>query len=104
LLLGVLSIRYKTNQIIAGTVINILATGMTSYLAARFLRTNPIWNNPGIFPQFSIPLLHDIPLIGPLLFENNMFVYAMFLILIGLHFGLFYTKLGLAAPCCGRAP
>jgi general nucleoside transport system permease protein len=104
LLLGVLSIRYKTNQIIAGTVINILATGMTSYLAARFLRTNPAWNNPGIFPQFSVPLLHDIPLIGPLLFENNMFVYAMFLILIGLHFGLFYTRWGLRHRAVGEHP
>jgi general nucleoside transport system permease protein len=104
LLLGVLSIRYKTNQIIAGTVINILATGMTSYLAARFLRGNPALNNPGIFRQTAIPLLHDIPLIGPLLFENNMYVYAMFLILFGLHFGLFYTKWGLRHRAVGEHP
>jgi general nucleoside transport system permease protein len=104
LLLGVLSIRYKTNQIIAGTVINILSIGMTSYLAARFLRTNPALNNPGIFRQFSIPILSDIPLIGPLLFENNMFVYAMFLILIALHVGLFYTRWGLRHRAVGEHP
>jgi general nucleoside transport system permease protein len=104
LLLGVLSIRYKTNQIIAGTVINILSIGMTSYLSARFLRTNPALNNPGIFRQFPIPLLSDIPLIGPLLFENNMFVYAMFLILIALHVGLFYTRWGLRHRAVGEHP
>ncbi|HSV85657.1 MAG TPA: ABC transporter permease, partial [Levilinea sp.] len=104
LLLGVLSIRYKTNQIIAGTVINILATGLTSYLGARFLRINPNWNNPGIFRPVSIPLLYDIPVIGPLLFENNMFVYGMFLMLIGLHFGLFYTRWGLRHRAVGEHP
>jgi hypothetical protein len=98
------SIRYKTNQIIAGTVINILATGLTSYMAARFLRTNPSWNNPGIFRQFPIPILSDIPVIGPLIFENNMFVYAMFLILIALHFGLFNTRWGLRHRAVGEHP
>lgn len=104
LLLGVLSIRYKTNQIIAGTVINILATGLTSYMGARFLRINPEWNNPGIFRHFPIPLLHDIPVIGPLLFENNMFVYGMFLMLIALHVGLFYTRWGLRHRAVGEHP
>ncbi len=41
LLHGVLSIKYKVNQIISGTVINILATGLTSYLSTKFLSGLP---------------------------------------------------------------
>ena len=60
LLLGaihaVLSIKYKTNQIISGTVINIFATGMTSYISAKFMQTYQELNNPGIFKGVPIPI------------------------------------------------
>lgn len=104
LLLGVLSIRYKTNQIIAGTVINILATGLTSYISAKFMQRFADLNRPGIFQPIRIPLLADIPVIGPIFFENNIYVYAMFLFLIVLHYGLFYTKWGLRHRAVGEHP
>jgi len=108
MLLGVihafLSITYKANQIVSGTVINILATGMTSYLSARFLQSHQEWNNPGIFQPIEIPLLSKIPVIGPILFDNNMYVYAMFFFLILLQFGLFYTRWGLRHRSVGEHP
>ena len=47
---AVLSITYKSNQIVSGTVINILATGLTSYFSSKYLQVNEGLNNPGIFP------------------------------------------------------
>ena len=76
--LAVLSIKYKTDQIISGTVINILSTGLTSYISAKFMQVYQELNNPGIFQPFEIPLLVKIPIIGPILFDNNIFVYAMY--------------------------
>jgi simple sugar transport system permease protein len=104
LLLAVLSIRYKTNQIIAGTVLNILALGLTSYISSKFMQPFPELNNSGTFSSFAIPVLSDIPLIGPLLFEHNIFVYAMFAFLIILHVGLFNTKWGLRMRAVGEHP
>jgi general nucleoside transport system permease protein len=52
---AILSIKYKTNQIISGTVINIFATGLTSYISSKFLRTYQNLNTPGIFPRTSYP-------------------------------------------------
>jgi simple sugar transport system permease protein len=71
--LAVLSIRYKVNQIIGGTVINIFALGITSYVSAR-LSTYQNLNNPGRFSRIEIPILAKIPVIGPILFDNNIFI------------------------------
>lgn len=101
---AVLSIRYKINQIISGTAINIFSTGMTSYISAKYLQVNQALNNPGTFKAFEIPLLVKIPLIGPIFFKNNMFVYAMFIFLILLHVGLFYTRWGLRLRSVGEHP
>ncbi|HDQ35179.1 MAG TPA: ABC transporter permease, partial [Chloroflexi bacterium] len=48
-LLAVLAIRYKVDQIVAGTAINILATGLTSYFSSRYLQTNQALNSPPTF-------------------------------------------------------
>lgn len=104
LLLGVLSIKYKTNQIIAGTVINILSTGLTSYISAKFMQRYLELNNPQIFKSFAIPVLGDIPFLGPIFFNNNLFVFGMFIFLILLHVGLFYTRWGLRMRSVGEHP
>jgi hypothetical protein len=101
---AVLSIKYKINQIISGTVINIFATGITSYISAKFLQTYQDLNNPGTFRPFEIPLLSKIPVIGPILFDNNIFVYAMYIFLIVIHVGLFYTRWGLRHRSVGEHP
>jgi simple sugar transport system permease protein len=101
---GWLSIKYKTNQIVSGTVINIFALGMTSYISALFLQRQQELNHPPIFPTFAIPLLSKIPVIGPIAFLNNPFVYAMFVLLIVIHTALFFTRWGLRHRSVGEHP
>ena len=101
---GVLSIKYKINQIISGTIINILSTGFTSYISAKFMQPYPELNNPGIFPQWSFPGLSAIPFFGPILFQNTLFVYAMFVFLIVLQVALFKTRWGLRLRSVGEHP
>jgi len=62
--LGVMSIRYRVDQIIGGTVINFFALGMTSYLTARVLVEYPSLNEPGSFRAFGIPGLDRIGIGG----------------------------------------
>jgi len=93
--LAILAIKYKVNQIIAGTVINIFATGLTSFLSAKFLQKYQYLNNPGRFPTWDVPGLSQIPFIGPVFFSHNLFVYAMYILLIVLTVALFYTRWGL---------
>jgi general nucleoside transport system permease protein len=73
---AVLSIKYKINQIISGTVINIFATGITSYLSSKFLQKTEFQylNEPGMFSQIQVPGLSQIPFIGPILFSQYVCV------------------------------
>ena len=104
LVLAWLSIKYKINQIITGTVINIFATGMTSFISAKFLQTNEALNMTPMFGRVPIPLLADIPLIGPILFNNNLFIYGTILVCIILQISLFSTRWGLRLRAVGEHP
>lgn len=101
---GVLSIKYKINQIVSGTVINIFSTGMTSFISQKFLQVYQNLNEPPMFTRIPIPGLADIPLLGPLFFNTNIFVYAMFIFLFVLQVALFSTKWGLRVRSVGEHP
>jgi ABC-type uncharacterized transport system permease subunit len=101
---GVFSIKYKVNQIVSGTVINIFATGLTSYLSTKFLQVYQQLNDPGIFPPLDIPGLIHIPFIGEIVFDNNIYVYIMFILLVVLQLAYFRTRWGLRMRSVGEHP
>ncbi len=101
---GVLSIKYKIDQIISGTVINMFSAGMTAFLSQKFLQTRQELNNPAMFTRVEIPGLADIPLLGPIFFNTNFFVYLMFALLIILQVALFATRWGLRMRSVGEHP
>jgi general nucleoside transport system permease protein len=103
-LLALLAIRYHVDQIVAGTVINILALGLTSFLTDQFLQRNQELNNPGRFQNIKIPILSDIPFFGPVVFNHNIFVYLMLLIVVLSYVGLFHTRWGLRVRAVGEHP
>lgn len=102
--LAVLAIRYLVDQIVAGTVVNILALGLTGYLSKQYLENSQTLNDPGRFQNVSIPGLSKLPLLGPVLFDNNIFVYLLFLIVAATAVGLFYTRWGLRVRAVGEHP
>ncbi len=102
--LAVLAIRYRVDQIIAGVVINIFALGLTSFLTAQILVENTALNTPSIFRAWNVPLLSDIPLIGPMLFQHNIFIYALFVITAVFTYALFRTRWGLRSRAVGEHP
>lgn len=101
---AVLSIKYKINQVISGTVINIFSAGMTAFLSQKFLQTNQALNRPPTFPRVPLPGLAHIPVAGPIMFNTNMFVYLMFALLIILQVALFSTRWGLRHRAVGEHP
>ncbi len=101
---AVMSIKYRTDQIISGTVINIFAVGITSFISGKFMQPMPQFNDPGIFVPYEIPLLGQIPFLGPVLFRHNIFVYAMIFFVVFLTFMLFKTRWGLRHRAVGEHP
>jgi len=103
LLHGVVSIKFKADQIISGTVVNILALGITGYLYRQYLAQN-LPAGPGTFPIVPIPVLSDIPIIGPILFQQQPIVYMMMILVFVIHYVLFYTPWGLRTRAVGEHP
>lgn len=99
-----LTVRFRVDQIIAGVVINIFALGLTSFLASRVLRESQDLNATGRFSSIRIPILADIPVVGQMFFDHNIFVYGMFILVILLHLGFFYTRWGLRSRSVGEHP
>jgi ABC-type uncharacterized transport system permease subunit len=97
-----LSITFKTDQIISGTVINIFAVGITA-----FARTELLINADASVPtmrEFSIPILSSLPIVGEVLFIGKPIFFTMFLIVIGTHIMLYYTRWGLRTRAVGENP
>ncbi len=98
-----LSIKYKVDQIISGTVINILAAGATRFLNVR-LADPAGMSTPGKFNPIAIPVLSKIPVLGPILFNQQPIVYIMLILLAVVQFVVFSTPWGLRLRACGEHP
>lgn len=103
-LLAVMSIKYRTDQIIVGVVLIVFATGLTSFLTGQVLIPNPDLNSPTTVRPIAIPLLSRIPFVGPLLFNHTIFVYGAAAAVGIVHWALFKTKWGLRVRAVGEHP
>jgi general nucleoside transport system permease protein len=101
---AVLVITFRVDQIISGVAINIVGTGVSSFISNRYLQINAELNNSGIFPNLAIPGLVKIPILGPVLFENNIMVYLMLILVAVTFVVLFYTRWGLRTRAVGEHP
>jgi ABC-type uncharacterized transport system permease subunit len=104
-LLAVLAIRYQVDQIVAGVVLNLFALGLTGFLTDRVLIPHQATlNTPNVFGPIEIPVLSRIPVIGPVLFNQNIFIYLIYVLLAVVHVALFHTRWGLRVRAVGEHP
>ena len=96
--LAVAAVKWEMDQIIAGVVINIVAAGLTSFFYA------PGKTLPQLMPVVSIPILSDIPLIGPVFFRNGLFALATLFIVLAVNYAIFRTRWGLRSRAVGEFP
>jgi len=104
LLLAWLGIRHRVDQIIAGTVINIGASGITSFLFLRLLQHNTKYNSPPSVQPFPLPILSDLPIVGPILFEAKPYVYVGYILVAVLTYMIYRTRWGLRLRASGEKP
>ena len=105
LLLAVFAIRYYVNQVVLGVVLNVLALGLTGFIYDALMQPNQdTLNNPGFFDPIKIPVLGDIPIVGPLLFDSNVIVYLTYILIVVVDVALFRTRWGLRTRSVGEHP
>ena len=98
-----LAIHWRVDQIISGAAINMLAIGLTGFIQRAVLLHNPR-EAPAVLPLYAVPLLADIPVIGPLFFRHQPLVYVMFGLVVAVHVLLFATRWGLRTRAVGERP
>src|SRR5207342_2625481 len=89
LLLAWLGIRWRVDQIIAGIVINIGAVGIASVLFLRVLTKQTELNTPPTVEAIRIPVLSEIPVIGPILFQGSPYLYFALLVMVAFAYMLY---------------
>jgi simple sugar transport system permease protein len=103
--LAAFAIKYFVDQVIVGVVLNVLVVGLTSFLYSQVLTEDAAaLNAPPRFERINIPVLGDIPLIGPMLFRQTVIVYIMYVAVIAVYIGLFHTRWGLRLRAVGEHP
>jgi ABC-type uncharacterized transport system permease subunit len=105
LVLAVFAIKYFVDQVIIGVVLNVLVVGLTSFLFSQVLAADPErLNSPPRFDRVPIPVLSEIPILGPMLFRQTVIVYVMYVAVFLVWFGLFHTRWGLRVRAVGEHP
>ena len=103
-ILAALVVTYRMDQIIAGVVINLFVLGVTSYVSSQVFSEYRALNNAPVFRAWKIPFLGDIPVIGSVLFNQNLFVYGAVILVCVATYYLFHTRYGLRARSVGEHP
>ncbi len=97
-----LSVTLRVDQIVSGTVINIMAAGVTGFLSTEVVRRKAI-EGAGLLPAWRVPVLSDLPVVGPI-FQQQPIAWATLALVIGAHFVLFRTVWGLRVRAVGELP
>jgi simple sugar transport system permease protein len=104
LLHALMCITFEADQIISGTAINLLALGGTGFVMVLIFGGGGTSPRVSGFKEVAIPLLSEIPLIGPALFDQSLLVYLMYILVPITYFVIFRTPFGLRIRATGEVP
>ena len=104
-ILALFAVNYYVEQVIVGVVVNVLISGLTSFLFTTWLAKDALHlNDPVRFERIEIPLLSQIPVIGPTLFRQSVIVYLLYIVVAIVAFALYRTRWGLRVRAVGEHP
>ncbi len=106
LFLGFLVLKLKTDAILAGIAINLMAAGGTIFLLYIISGDRGVSSSIKslVLPKFPLPVIKNIPIIGTILSMQNILTYVVLLSVIVIHILLYKTPLGLKIRAVGENP
>ncbi|HLH51583.1 MAG TPA: ABC transporter permease [Roseiarcus sp.] len=104
-LLALFNLRFRANIFIAGIAVTFMAYGLTALLLKGALGQEGVFSSDRIptFPPLHIPLVADIPILGPLVSGHTLLVYLAYLLVPVVAFFLYRTRWGLRVRVVGEA-
>ena len=79
LIFGFLTVTLRANQVVCGLTLTIFGTGFAQFVGEPLLGSSVPSDITSFFSKLSIPLLGDIPIIGPIFFQQDVFVYIRYI-------------------------
>ncbi len=104
LLFAFMVITLQIEQIVTGLALNLLGAGISTYWLRSAFTDMTMVPGIAILKTVPVPMLSDIPILGPILFDQQLLTYAAFLATFALWYFLFRTRLGLEIRCIGENP
>jgi general nucleoside transport system permease protein len=104
LIFAFLTITLRANQVVSGLTLTIFGTGFSSFIGQPLVGQIAPESIRNFFRPYTIPLLGDIPVIGPILFRQDAFVYLGYMASILLGIYLYKTSRGLNLRAVGENP
>ena len=104
LLLALFGLKYRVNQIVVGVVLNVRVSGLTGFLFSTVLSDSGSLNRAMRLPRLPVPGLSHVPVLGPVLFNQTILVYAMYAAVGILSLMLFRSRWGLRMRAVGEHP
>ena len=96
---GVLVIWLNTNQYATGLALSLFGVGFSAFAGIKYVQEKLPER-----PQFAVPWLSDIPLLGSAVFKQHPMVYAAMALAGGLVWFLYRTRTGLVLRSVGESP
>jgi len=96
---AVLTLNLMANQVASGLALTIFGVGLSSFLGLNYTSVAL----SGV-PEIHIPLLSDIPVLGPLLFSHDILIYCSVILYFGVSYFLNKTRAGLVLRGIGESP
>jgi simple sugar transport system permease protein len=97
---AVLTVTLRANQVVSGLALTLFGTGLTSFLGQPLVGLPA----PASFQKVALPLLGDLPVLGPILFRQDMLTYISFLLVPVLWVLIYRTRAGLNLRAVGESP
>lgn len=94
------SITLRVNQVVSGLALTMLGMGLSGLVGKRYIGMPP----PTRLKPVVIPVLSDLPVLGPLLFQFDLLVYLAILMVPALWFVLYKTRWGITLRSVGESP
>ncbi len=97
---GLVTITLRGNQVVSGLALTIFGSGLSGFLGKAYQGTPMSFK----FNSLHIPVLGDIPFLGPVLFRHDAMVYVCLIIAIAMWYLLYKTRWGLTIRSVGENP
>lgn len=97
---AVITIEFRANQVASGLALTIFGTGLSAFLGRSLVGLPPTSTFKGV----AVPVLSRIPVMGKIIFDQDMMVYLSLILVVALWFIFYKTKAGLLLRAAGENP